>query len=945
MEAQCHNAPKSPSKANYIPIYYTNIRSLASKRLEIEYLVSDTNTLPVFVLTETWLNSSYDTNFLSNLGYHIFRVDREWSQGGGCAVCVPQHIQVLHEPDTSLSSPLMEAMYLDLVARNGKTRLVVIYRPPGASEGMPEALVSYIEGAMHDKIPTIIFGDFNYPNINWEACVANSKFMGQDIFVEQMVLMGLTQQISDQTHIHGNTLDLVFTSEPNLLQNISVQPPIPGCDHHLITGLLCVKSESAATAASFQFSKGNYVALDAALAQVDWSLVFLGVFDIDLLWDTFITILFNFVEQFVPKCITSPSYQKTHWPKWVRQMHKRQKLLYKEYKRTRDSDKWRQYQDAARVARQGKRNFMASKESKLTENQNFNSFFRYVRSKMTYKSRVPCLTDETGELLLSKGEKAAAFNNYFTSVFTIDDGNRLNFPLRLKENVHISVDLSPEIVFKYLLKLPSKLSLGPDGLPPLVFKKLSVSLAEPLSYIFNFSYTLGKIPRQWATANVSPIFKNKGSSSLVSNYRPISLTCVACKVMESILRDNIFSFLRERKLISPNQHGFTPGKSTVTQLIECLNSWHQSLDEGKAVDVIYLDFSKAFDTVSHQKLLEKLPSYGISGKAFRWIEAFLTNRQQRVVIDGVYSPWSAVPSGVPQGSVLGPLLFSLYINDISDLDLAGENKLFADDVKLFLASSRPFNFSPLASDLEKIVAWANKNQLQLAPAKSNVLHLGKGNPQQQYSCGAVSLPAVSEIKDLGVYITSDLKPHFHCQKIFSSANQISSLILKTFENKSPNFLFKLFQIYVRPKLEYASPVWNPWLQGDINLVEKIQRKFTKSIPSLSELSYDERLVKLSAHSLKTRRLILDLTFLYKILNNLTELNPEELFVEDTDGITRGHSRKLYVQRVIRDPYKNFFINRVVPLWNQLPESIVTATTLSSFRSKIGTHFSYGLGDK
>ncbi len=940
-----HKKAKSLHKSNYIPIYYTNIRSLASKRLEIEFIVENASILPILVFTETWLTNTTDTIFLTNLGYHVFRVDREWAGGGGCAVCVPQHIQTIHEPSKNHSSPFMEAMQLDLMIPNGRTRLITIYRPPGHVEGMPEALVSYIESALRDKTPTIILGDFNYPNINWDACIASSRSMGQNIFVERIVLMGLTQQIYEQTHIHGNILDLIFTSEPNLLQNISVKSPIPGCDHNLITSLLCLKAECATACNGFQFSKGNYDALDVALAQVDWSATFLGVFEVDELWEIFINILFKFIEQFVPRCTLSPSYQKSHWPKWVKIKHTRQKLLYKKYKRTRDPEVFRRYQEAARAARQSKRNFIAQKESKLIESQNFNSFFRYVRSKLSYKPSVPCLTDTTGELLTSGDAKAAAFNKFFTTVFTNDDGHRLNLPTRPNSNFPTSVDLSPEVVYKYLSKLPLKLSLGPDGLPSFLFKKLSVSLAEPLSYIFNYSFTLGKIPRQWSTANVCPVYKNKGSSSQVSNYRPISLTCVACKVMESILRDNIFSFLSENQLISPHQHGFVSGKSTVTQLIECLNSWHKYLDEGKAVDVIYLDFSKAFDTVSHKKLLEKLPSYGISGRMLRWLEAFLSNRQQRVIVDGAYSPWSPVLSGVPQGSVLGPLLFLLYINDITDLDLASVIKLFADDVKLFFASAKPFNFCPLVKDLKKVFDWAEKNQLQLALAKSYVLHLGYNNPRQLYTLESISLPAVSEIKDLGVYLTPDLKSHFHCHKIFSSANQVSSLILKTFENKSPKFLFKLFQVYVRPKLEYASQVWCPWQLGDIELIEKIQRKFTKSIPGLSELSYDERLKGLFAHSLKTRRLILDLTFLYKILNNLTEFDPNELFVQDTEGITRGHQWKLYVKRVNREPYKNFFVNRVVPFWNQLPESIVAAPSLSIFRSRIGTHFSYGLGDK
>ena len=554
------------------------------------------------------------------------------------------------------------------------------------------------------------------------------------------------------------------------------------------------------------------------------------------------------------------------------------------------------------------------------------------------------MTDVSGDLLLSNESKAAAFNQFFTSVFTIDDGKNLHLPQRCGENFPGSLDLSPEVVYKYLQKTPGKLSLGPDGLPPLLFKKLAISLAEPLSYIFNFSYTLGKIPHQWSTANVSPIFKNKGSPSLVSNYRPISLTCVACKVMESIIRDTLLAFLSKNNLISSHQHGFVHGKSTVTQLLECLNFWHKSLDEGKVVDVIYLDVSKAFDTVSHQKLLSKLPSYGIAGPMLQWLKAFLADRRQRVFVDGIYSDWSPVPSGVPQGSVLGPLLFLLYINDITDLDLSGWIKLFADDIKLFYETLKPFDFSPLANDLQKVVSWAEKNQLKLALTKSNVLHLGRKNPQYPYTVGKVSLPKLTEVKDLGVYLTPDLKSHQHCNKICASANQMSALIFKSFENKSENFLFKLFQVYIRPKLEYASCVWNPYLISDVDLIEKVQRRFTKRIPNLSDLNYHQRLVKLNAHSLKTRRLILDLVFLYRILNNLTDLDPNDLFFQDISGTTRGHSRKLYVRRTNHDQYKNFFVNRIVPTWNNLPNDIVNAPSVENFRDKIRARFSYGLGD-
>ena len=217
-----------------------------------------------------------------------------------------------------------------------------------------------------------------------------------------------------------------------------------------------------------------------------------------------------------------------------------------------------------------------------------------------------------------------------------------------------------------------------------ILKELAEELAQPLADLFNTSMDSGIVPESWKTANVTPIFK-KGDKRDPSNYRPVSLTSTIGKIMEKIIRDHINKHMQLNKLYSPHQHGFRKGRSCSTQLLEVTEDWTKLLDEDNSVDCIYLDYKKAFDSVPHQRLMIKLHAYGIRGKLWKWIIAYLSNRQQQVVINGVASESTDVMSGIPQGSILGPELFLIFINDLPESIKSpdGAVKLFADDTKLY----------------------------------------------------------------------------------------------------------------------------------------------------------------------------------------------------------------------------------------------------------------------
>ena len=365
----------------------------------------------------------------------------------------------------------------------------------------------------------------------------------------------------------------------------------------------------------------------------------------------------------------------------------------------------------------------------------------------------------------------------------------------------------------------------------------------------------------------------------------MSLTSQLGKVFESILRDSIVQYLEGNNLLNNSQHGFRRGRSCLTNLLIFLDKVTRMVDEGNDMDVIYLDFAKAFDKVPHRRLLVKLRNHGINGKLLGWIEAWLSDRRQRVRINGHVSNWRDVTSGVPQGSVLGPVLFLLFIDDI-DAGLLSHILKFADDTKVFNTAD---HHQDLQSDLLTLVDWSKKWQMEFNVSKCKVLHVGANNPKTQYLVDGHCLKSVQEEKDLGVVVSADLKSSRNCHAAYCKANQVLGMMKRTITNKGQGILLPLYKSLVRPLVEYCTPAWSPHYKKDKNLIEKIQHRFTRLRPGMSELAYSDRLDRLKLWTLEERRNRADLIELFKIQKGLSGIRATDLFEPDLDGRTRGHS--------------------------------------------------------
>ena len=468
----------------------------------------------------------------------------------------------------------------------------------------------------------------------------------------------------------------------------------------------------------------------------------------------------------------------------------------------------------------------------------------------------------------SDDQAAQELKAFFKSVFVIEDSKEMpEFTDRTKNGSTLSeFSVTPEEVCRKLEGLKSDKSPGPDSLHPAMLKKLAGVLCTPLATLFNLSLKSGQLPDDWKCANVTAIHK-KGNRSDVGNYRPVSLTSVPCKIMESLIRSQMLDFLDSQAQLAHEQHGFTHGRSCLTNLLESLEEWTRSLDDGFGLDIVFLDYQKAFDTVPHKRLIKKLRSYGINGNLLKWIEEFLIGRKMRVVLNESVTDWEKVLSGVPQGSVLGPLLFLLYVNDIPEV-VKCSVRMFADDTKIWQVIRDEKDCLKLQEDLQSLEAWSEKWLLRFNAAKCKIMHMGRdsGAKYHLYDSNELKELKITEVeRDLGILVSKHLRWGEQCGKAAGKAMSVLGMIRRTFEMLDEKGFILLYNTYVRPHLEYCVQAWSPYLKKDIECLEKIQRRATKMIFGYSKLTYNERLKRLKLFTLEQRRERGNLIEVFKIL--------------------------------------------------------------------------------
>jgi hypothetical protein len=447
--------------------------------------------------------------------------------------------------------------------------------------------------------------------------------------------------------------------------------------------------------------------------------------------------------------------------------------------------------------------------------------------------------------------------------------------------------------------------------------------------LFNLSLQTGVVPSEWKWANVVPIFK-KGDIQDVSNYRPVSLLPVIGKILEKCVHEHIYNILIND--INDKQHGFMHQRSTATQLVEFYNDVYNTVDDNKQVDIVYLDFTKAFDCIPHTLLLHKLTSLGFSGNLLRWLSNYLSHRRQRVVLEGINSEYQLVRSGVPQGSILGPLLFILYINDIftSVNNVSVNLCLYADDSKISKQINDINDCKALQDSLDQLVAWSTVWGMDFNIRKCEIMSVksSKNKIIFNYLMHNSPLKRVTTFNDLGIHICDDLSWQKHIDTCISKANKRLGLVKRCLGyNCSKQTKLTSYISLVRPLIEYNTVVWFPNSKKQICRIESVQRRATKYVLSDYTINYKERLILCNLLPLSMRRQYLDCIFIYNSLKGLNvfnilnyikfmgEANHQTRLIETQDELM------FKAVRTKHEAYCKFLTRRIIFFWNKIPYNV------------------------
>ena len=759
-------------------------------------------------------------------------------------------------------------------------------------------------------------------------------------FISFLNTKSLSQLVTKPTHKHGKILDLFITSCVHKVQQIDVREPLGStCDHNMIEiSLITNLNKTNNKSRKLNYFAADYSKINTYLSVVDWTSILNSSSDINSLYSSITDIIQESISRYVPFC---RSRSRPKLPSHLRSLLNKKKRLYKSSKI--DSSAKTAYKVVENQYRKASKEYVKQQEEKVILSNNRNCLYKFINKKLGKTNQIPPLRSSNNQLVIDSTEKANIFNSYFASIFHTDNGS--NPPLSmLTSNIEEMpfFHITPNDVQIAINSIKISASRTPDNIPAIYIKKAAKHLIKPLADFFNFSLCTGQVPKLWKEAIVVPIHK-KGLKNDPSNFRPISLTSILCRILEKIIHNKLIHHLMQNKLISDAQHGFLQRRSTLSQQVKLLNTLTKNYDHKSRLDMIYLDFSKAFDRVSHNKLVYILDHLKVNSKVITWITNYLSERSQRTVVDDCFSTSKPVNSGVPQGSVLGPLLFILFVEDllqkISTSCTSTTVFGFADDIKL-LGNNR----NELQDALNIIGNWTKDWQQLIQPAKSEHItfnHNHNLSDQFKFNINGNNITKVHTVKDLGILISDNLKWTPYLNQIKSKASRLCCLILRSFKTNNLETYKTAYNTYIRPIMEYNTSIWTPHLKSEIKLIESVQQKFTKSVCKKLNLSfnnYSERLNIMGMESLECRRVRFDLILLYKMYNNLIDVNLDNFFQPSL--VQNKYNLRRHKCTLVKPPiaktatrYK-FFTYRIINLWNKLPEEVVTSRSLNLFKFRL-----------
>ena len=822
-----------------LSVFHLNTRSIRNKIDDLSDLLEGTN---VICFTETHLDNTVSQDSIAFDGYYVpFRKDFNNRSGGILIYCMSD-LYVKRRNDLELN--IDECIWVEIILKNKRYLLCTLYRQRDLTLNFWNALETSVSRALEETDYVILNGDWNVDFLTPLPSVLNDilNLYGLRNVIREPTRFGLTRNSLLDPVIVSNCIETIDDGVIPIERQIS--------DHD---GTFVIINSPLLSSSSFHreiwlYNRGNYELFKQKINSTDWNDLIQNSENIDMAAELFTHTLITAAKSSIPvKLVEIRQNDKPWFTSNLRTAIRVRERLRKIAVRTRDIRDQQKYKTQRNKVTNMKKVAKALYFEKINDNihetktNNPRTYWRIMKSFMN-KNDVgvvipPLNYKENGidKLACSDEEKCNVLNDYFCSITSLEGNDQPlpHFPNRC-ESVLNTIQITSEEIEKIITTLPLNKASGPDKINHKLLKPIAKEIAYPLKILFEKSLTENKFPKIWKEALVIPIYK-KADRNLPENYRPISLLSCIGKLFERIIFQHTLDYLVENKLLYDYQSGFIPGHSTVHQLIEIYDNICRSLENKDLNCITFCDVSKAFDRVWHRGLLLKLEGYGIIGNLLSWFSSYIDNRSQKVCYRNSSSSSQFTYAGVPQGSVLGPLLFLIYINDIAD-DIQGLTRLFADDTSVG-------NISPdldtvirnTNCDLSKINTWAKSWLIKFNPMKTDIEIFTNKTIEtinNNFEFDNQKLIHVDHHKHLGVTFQSNGKWSSHIDNIINKASkQINVLRKVKYQLKREN-VSKLYTVFIRPILEYASEVWCNCSEYDSNRLERVQLEAARIVTGL-----------------------------------------------------------------------------------------------------------------
>lgn len=883
------------TRMDNIHTYYQNCRGLRTKSNEFyqNMLGCDYH---MVCLTETWLNDTHNSYNYFNNDYFVFRKDRLRPdpdidvRGEGVLIAVKKTLKVHRRFD--LDYPNIQCVWVEIKINQNFSLLVGNhYIPCNINTHILDDYCNFIIDNINiSSYKIICIGDFNCPRFDWSLGIStniNSYIRRKsDIVYSFLCNLNLSQQ-NDIRLIQGdNILDLVCSNFGDELSVRHEQEIIPQDNGHpslLVTLCLPIYNTVYTPSVKKDFAKGDFLGLYNYLSSYE----FVHSNDPDILVSDLNDAVTGGIATFVPNKIIQPS----RFPHWfsvrLKYLLNSKEKFHKKSKKNPNNVYFKeQFIKFRKLCK--KRLILDEKmyshkiESDLANDPKF--FWRYIKTK--YKSSNEICIVQNGQVL-AEDRVPECFAQHFSTIYSNNAANvnsSAQYGNSYNDDCTRNLNLSPLVVpplvlvgdvIKAAKTLKNSRVAGSDGIPSFIAKGCIIPVAPILCKIFNACLATGKFPKQWKTSVVVPVPKT-GNINEVKNYRPISLLCNFSKIFEKIIVQHLTFHVKG--LISQHQHGFLGGRSTATNLVSFLQFVAPAVLSKGQIDTIYFDLSKAFDVVTHDLLLKKLDKYGLSPEYVAFLRHYLFDRYFFVKHGNFLSIEHPVPSGVIQGSNIGPLLFVLFFDDIKNV-ITGNFEMYADDLKVSHYVSDSDDADLLQNDINSIVNWCVTNGMECNTSKTVVMSFTRKQNTYFHSYVIDDTPITRKLehRDLGIMMDVKLNFNYQIQKMTSAAKKKSALVYWVSKNFTrPSTATLLYSALVRSKLEYCSEVWNSITNTESAKVEQVQKTFFRRLTFRAfgrSSSYKDSLIMYKVSKLQTRRSIKDVCFLFKLISNLIDNSP------------------------------------------------------------------------